>query len=152
MNKLTTALSERLATEVFPDLLATIPWSLLMLAAFIITLIYCGNLKKDATTKGSGLAVTALILSIVRFVLFAPINNFALLLGNGTAETQASWDPIYYLFSIIPLALLAIKGILALTAPKAAPVAEAPAAETPIVEAAPAAETEPAPAAEEKAE
>ena len=149
MNKLTTALSERLAAEVFPDLLATIPWSLLMLAAFIITLIYCGNLKKDATTKGGGLAVTALILSIVRFVLFAPINTFALLLGNGTAETQASWDPIYYLFSIIPLALLAIKGILALTAPKAAPVEAAPAAET---EPAPAAETEPAPAAEEKAE
>ena len=128
MSKLTTALSERLATEVFPDLLATIPWSLLMLAAFIITLIYCGNLKKDATTKGGGLAVTALILSIVRYVLFAPINNFALLLGNGTAETQASWDPIYYLFGIIPLALLAIKGILALTskpAPAPAPVAEA---------------------------
>ena len=56
MNKLREALSERLATEVFPDLFAAIPWSLLMLTAFIITVIYCANLKKD-TTKGKGLAV-----------------------------------------------------------------------------------------------
>jgi len=155
MSKLSTALGERLATEVFPDLLATIPWSLLMLVSFILTVIYAGNLKKDTATKGKGLAVTALILSIVRYVIFQPINNFALLLGNATADTQASWDPTYYIFTMIPLVLLAIKGILALTSRKAAPVAEAAAeapAATPVVEVAPEAATEPTPAQEEKAE
>jgi hypothetical protein len=91
----------------------------------------------------------------VRYVVFQPINNFALLLGNATAETQASWDPTYYIFTMIPLALLAIKGILALTSRKAAPVAEAAAeapAATTVVEVAPEAATEPTPAQEEKAE
>ncbi len=170
MNKLSEALAERITTEVLPGLLATTPWTLLMLASFILTVIYAGNLKKD-TTKGKGLAVTALILSIVKFVVFQPINSFALLLGNATAETQASWDPTYYIFTMIPLVLLAIKGILALTSRKAAPAAaeaapvaepvaapvvetpvvETPVAETPVVEATAAEETAAAPA-EEKAE
>ncbi len=166
MNKLSEALAERITTEVLPGLLATTPWTLFMLASFILTVIYAGNLKKDTTTKGKGLAVTALILSIVKFVVFQPINNFALLLGNATAETQASWDPTYYIFTMIPLVLLAIKGILALTSrkavpaaaeaapvaePVAAPVVETPVAETPVVEATAAEETAAAPA-EEKAE
>ena len=136
MSKLRAALSEKLAEEVLPDLFATIPWSLLMLAAFILTVIYAGMLKKD-TTGGKGLAVTALILSIVRFVIFQPTNNFALFLSKATAETQASWDPIFYIFTMIPLVLLAVKGVIVLTSRKAQPVAEAPAAEAAPVEAAP---------------
>ncbi len=153
MSKLRTALSEKLATEVFPDLFATIPWSLLMLAAFIMTVIYAAVLKKDTTTGGKGLAVTAMILAIVRFVIFQPTNNFALFLGNATAETQASWDPVFYIFTMIPLVLLAIKGILALTSRKASPVAEAPAAEAaPVAETVAAPVAEAAPAAEAPAE
>lgn len=144
MNKLRETLTVRITEEIMPGLLAITPWSFLMLAAFVMTLIYAGMLKKDAG-KGKGLAVAALIITIVKYVLFAPINNFALLLGNATTETQTSWDPIYYLFSILPLVFIAIKGILVLTS-KPAPVSE------PIVEAAPAPEAEATPAAEEKAE
>ena len=152
MNKLRETLTVRITEEILPGMFAITPWTLLMLAAFILTLIYAGMLKKDAG-KGKGLAVTALILTIVRYVLFAPINNFALLLGNANTQTQTSWDPIYYIFSIVPLVLIAIKGILVLTTPKTAPAAEATVEEpvaAPVAEEAP--EAEPAPVAEEKAE
>lgn len=152
MNKLTEMLTERIMTDIFPGLATTFVWSFLMLAVFIMTVIYAAMLKKD-TGKGKGLAVAALIISIVKYVLIAPTNNFALFLGGATTETQASWDPIYYIFSLIPLILIAVKGILVLTTPKEAPVAEAPAAEAaaeaaPVAEAAPAAEA--APVAEEE--
>ena len=146
MNKLRELLAERIATEIMPGILATIPWTMLMLASFIFTLAYAGSIKKNAG-KGGALATVALILTIVRYVLIAPTNNLALFLGNATTTTQTSWDPIYYICCLIPAVLLAIKGILVITSPKEAPVEAVP-----VDEAAPVAETETAPAAEEKAE
>ena len=137
MNKLRETLSERIATDIMPGLFATMPWSLLMLASFIFTLVYVAIIMKDKNSRGKGLAVTALILSIIRYVFFSPINMFALFLGNATSTTQTSWDPVYYIFCMIPIVLIGIKG-LASFGSKPAPVAEAPA-----TEAEPAAEDKP---------
>ena len=135
MSKLQQALIEKFTDVIFPQMIAILPWAFLMFVTFIITLIYSIMLIK---AKGKGLAVTALILIILRYLFVSPIELIGLLLQSGSAKTQSAWDVVFYLACTLPLFLMAIQGIINLASKKEPVVeaaVEAPVAETPVVEA-----------------
>jgi len=125
--------------EILPDLILYVLAAIVILAAFIFTIVFILN-QKSKGPKVFG--IIALILHILRYVAIAPYPMFDAILGDTvTVEAQLSQASTYSIFCVLPIILVAISTIIALATKKKAPVAEvateaAPAAEAPAEKAA----------------
>ena len=113
MNKLNEAIAQAFTEQILPKMIGMAPWLLITGIVFIMTLVYAILLFK---AKGKGLAIAAMVLTIIRFLLFSPVEQVSLLLEHGSAQIQTAWDLVYRLIFMLPLLLLAIQGIINLVA------------------------------------
>ena len=124
MNKLDEALADAFIENIFPKMMGMFPWMFLLLATFVLTLVYAIMLFK---VKGKGLAIAAMIILIFKYLFMNPVEMFSLILQSGSPAIQSGWDMIFRLAYLFPLCLLAIQGVINLVAAKKKGV-EAPAA------------------------
>ena len=124
MSKLYEQVGENFVTKVLPNMYTYILWGCLITVATIITLIYAAMLMKG---KGKALAVVALILLILRWVLLCPVEMITMFMGNPSQEIQAAWDVLYRVLYILPALFIGISGLMNIKKGAAveAPVAEA---------------------------
>ena len=143
MSDAMTKLSEKLVEE-FTERILSCPeyylflfWSVVAGFCTIITLVYTIILLKSK--KGSGLAVGAMILVILKFIFMSPIQSFtafagylkidlADLFGPIANYIQLGWETVFYAATLLPLLLIAVQALMCLLGKdkKTAPVVEAP--------------------------
>ena len=117
---------------ILPQAIGMIPWLLIFMVVSILSLIYAILLIK---AKGKGMAITAMILMIVKYVFFSPIGMLSLFMQQGSSTIQSAWDFVFRFVYLLPLFLIALQGIINLVAnakAKKAPVAAPAAAAEPV--------------------
>lgn len=127
---------ENYMTENLPKMFIYMAASALVLAAWVVTLIFIIKMLK---VKPKLLGIFALILHIGKFLFVSPVNTLTPILTNvaATEATQKSQDTLVYATVLIPLVLIAIAGLIAMIKRTKTPAAVAEAA-APVEEAAPA--------------
>lgn len=135
MAQLYEALGEAFAVEILPQAIGLIPWLLVFMVVSILSLVYAILLIK---AKGKGMAITAMILMIVKYLFFSPIEMLSLFMQQGSSTIQSAWDFVFRFVYLLPLFLIALQGIINLVAnakakkaAAAAPAAPAEPAEAP---------------------
>ncbi len=129
--------------ETIPGMILSSVASVMMLLAFVFTLILI--IKCMKVFKPKVLGIFALLITILRYLCVGPIDYVKPLLQDGaTVEMQMSQASLYFVSVILPLVLIAIGGIIAMAkkgtpavvevAAEAAPAEETPAEETPAEE------------------
>ena len=131
MNKLNTAIGEAFVQQIFPQMLGMLIWGLVTTIVFVLTLVYVVMILK-AKGKGNpkGLIIGSLVILIVKFLLVNPVEMFSLMLQKGSTSVQSTWDIVFRLIYLLPLILLAVEGIVTISAKskaKNAPAAPVPA-------------------------
>lgn len=95
--------------EVLPAYAGMMIWSLLLLAAVIFSLIYIVKIMNSGIKV---LGVSALILTIAKFIV-SPLNAFSLFTKGGLSlATQMKWDGFYTFIYILPALLVAALAII----------------------------------------
>lgn len=126
MTKLFEMLNERFAERILssPAFYMYLLWSAVAGFCTIITIVYTILLLKSK--KGSGLAVGAMILVILKFLFIAPIQSFTAMAGYLkldlgallTGNIQMLWEGFYYAATLLPLLLIAVQALMCLLAAK----------------------------------
>ena len=99
--------------ETLPGMILSSIASVMMLLAFVFTLILV--IKCIKVFKPKVLAIFALIITILRYLCVGPVDYVKPLLQNGaTIEMQMSQATLYFISITLPLILIAIGGIIAL--------------------------------------
>ena len=136
--------SEIMFEEIFAGFVVYLACAAVYTLVLVLTLVYFIMLIK---AKGGALAIGAMVLTIIRFLVVAPINMFALiptktlnaLFGDVIAifnvnhkpimdVLQGGWDIFFGLALLLPALLVAVQGIINILSKnkKTAPVVEAP--------------------------
>ncbi len=123
--------------ETIPGMILSSVASVMMLLAFVFTLILIIQCMKAFKPKVLG--IFALLITILRYLFVGPIDYIKPLLQNGaTVETQMSQTVLYFVAITLPLILIAIGGIIAIAKKGQTPAVIEVAAEEVVAEEAPA--------------
>ena len=92
-----------------PKSINMIVFSILLILAFVFTLILAGGIM-SRISKTFG--VLAIVFSIVRFAFISPLPMYASILGGATIEAQASQLTVFFVSTLIPAVFLAIGAMI----------------------------------------
>ena len=123
--KLYEMLAEKFAERILtsPAFLSYLFWAAVVFVATIITLVYAILVIKSR--RGKGLAVGAMVLVIVKFLLIGPMQTFTILansynidladlFGPLATDLQLYWEVLYYGATLLPLLLIAVQALICL--------------------------------------
>ena len=92
-----------------PKSITMIVFSILLILAFVFTLILAGGIM-SRISKTFG--VLAIVFSIVRFALISPLPMYSSILSGATIEAQASQLTVFFVSTLIPAVFLAIGAMI----------------------------------------
>lgn len=111
MNKLYEKLGDVFVNDIFPQMANFVLWLSVVSIVTILTIVYVCILFKGC---GKALTIPAFIVLLVRFLFVAPINLVSALMGSISVEAQYTWDLVFDVFFLLPLLLIAFKGLIVL--------------------------------------
>lgn len=120
ISKLMEQIKEIFIKDIAPHCAGFFIWSAILAIVSVITVVYFILLLKE---KGKGLALSAMILGIIRFLFISPIELTTMylgLLGLGNVlgslanGLQGLWSVFFTFMMFLPVLLVAVQGLLVL--------------------------------------
>lgn len=121
INKLSTRISEEFVERILfsPYFIWGIIWSVVIAFATLIILVY--SIVAIKSRRGKILALFAMIIAIVRFILIAPVQPFSIIAGffkidilEYSTALQLLWIALFFLAWALPALLLAFQALICL--------------------------------------